>query len=47
MPAGVNKADAIAEYCRLREIDIADTVAFGDNYNDVEMLEEVGRGSNT
>lgn len=44
MPAGVNKADAVAEYCRLRGIDIADTVAFGDNYNDVEMLEEVGRG---
>lgn len=44
MPEGVNKADAIREYCRMRGIDIADTVAFGDNYNDVEMLEEVGRG---
>ena len=41
---GVNKATAIAYLCNQWNIDINDTMAFGDNYNDCEMLESVGHG---
>lgn len=44
MHNGITKATAINTLCSLWNIDIADTIAFGDNYNDVEMLEAVGLG---
>jgi len=44
MQHGVNKAEAIKRLCALWNIDIKDTVAFGDNYNDAEMLTAAGQG---
>jgi len=39
-----NKATAVKTLCSLWNIDLKDTIAFGDNYNDVEMLKTVGHG---
>lgn len=44
MPGGTTKAEAVKTLCGLWNISPADAVAFGDNYNDVEMLELVGHG---
>lgn len=41
---GVNKGSAILEVCRLKDIDLADTIGIGDSINDVEMLELTGIG---
>ena len=41
---GISKADALQRFCEHLGIQPQDTVAFGDNYNDVEMLEAAGRG---
>jgi hypothetical protein len=39
-----DKASAIRVFCRYAGIDLADTVAFGDGYNDVTMLKTAGIG---
>lgn len=44
MTAGSTKALPVRILCELWDVDPADTIAFGDNYNDVPMLEAVGRG---
>lgn len=44
MEGGVTKAKAVRTLCGHWGIDIRDTIAFGDNYNDVDMLETVGYG---
>lgn len=44
MESGITKATAIQTLCSLWGLSPADAVAFGDNYNDVEMLETVGQG---
>lgn len=44
MNEGVTKADAINHLCDYYSIDKEDMIAFGDNYNDKEMLESVGMG---
>lgn len=44
MEGGVTKAMAVERFCGMRHISPADAVAFGDNYNDVLMLEAVGHG---
>ena len=44
MDRDVNKAKAVKIYCELSGIDEKEAAAFGDNYNDVEMLETVGYG---
>ena len=44
MKKDVNKAESVKRYCEYLSIDIHDAVAFGDNYNDLEMLEQVGLG---
>ena len=44
MPAGSGKAQAVRTLCDLWGIDPADALAFGDNYNDLPMLEAVGHG---
>ena len=42
--AGINKAQALRHFCDLKHIAKKHTIAFGDNYNDVEMLQAAGRG---
>lgn len=44
MENGINKATAVHTLCSLWGIPLEEVVAFGDNYNDVEMLESVGYG---
>ncbi|KAB7741897.1 Cof-type HAD-IIB family hydrolase [Nostocoides sp. F2B08] len=44
LPTGVNKGAALAHFCELAGIDLAHTVAFGDNENDIEMLSIAGIG---
>ena len=44
MAGGINKAEAVRYLCDLRKIPLTSTIAFGDNYNDLEMLEAVGCG---
>ncbi len=44
IPGGTTKAEAVKTLCGLWKISPADAVAFGDNYNDVEMLELAGHG---
>ena len=42
MQSGVTKSSAVKALCELWDIPLEDTVAFGDHYNDVEMLETAG-----
>ena len=42
MQKGVNKAHAIEWLCRVLGISAENAIAFGDNYNDLEMLHAVG-----
>lgn len=42
MEAGVTKRSGVEQLCRLWGISPEDAVAFGDHYNDVEMLDAVG-----
>lgn len=44
MPGGTTKAAAVQTLCSLWDLSPSDAAAFGDNYNDVEMLELVGHG---
>lgn len=44
MPGGTSKANAVRTLCELWGVDPAAAIAFGDSYNDVPMLEAVGRG---
>lgn len=44
MPAGTSKAAAVRTLCDLWGLDPVDAIAFGDHYNDLPMLEAVGRG---
>ena len=44
MHKDVNKATAVKLLCEYLGCDIGDSIAFGDNYNDVEMLEAAGMG---
>lgn len=41
---GINKAKAVQKLCQLWNIPLKDAVAFGDQYNDLDMLMEVGYG---
>lgn len=41
---GINKAQAFTHFCQLKQIAPEHALAFGDNYNDVEMLETAGCG---
>ena len=43
MDKGISKADALERYCEHIGVLPQETVAFGDNYNDVEMLQAAGR----
>ncbi|MCD8156004.1 MAG: Cof-type HAD-IIB family hydrolase [Clostridiales bacterium] len=44
VPKGYSKATAIAAVCGLLGVDRADTYAFGDSANDLEMLDYAGTG---
>lgn len=41
---GINKAKAVQKLCQLWHIPLKNVVAFGDQYNDLDMLMEVGYG---
>ena len=43
-PNGVNKATMLTEVCARRNVDPTRTIAIGDSWNDVEMLEWAGLG---
>ncbi len=44
MESGITKETAVRTLCKLWDIPVAEAVAFGDNYNDEEMLTAVGYG---
>ena len=44
MQGGVNKAEAVKKLCEIWGVSPKDAAAFGDNYNDREMLLAVGNG---
>ncbi|MCQ2409950.1 MAG: Cof-type HAD-IIB family hydrolase [Clostridia bacterium] len=44
VPEGLDKAAAIAELIKKTGIDQSETVAFGDGYNDITMVEYAGLG---
>ena len=44
MPKGVTKGTGLQKICNDAGIDIAQTVAFGDSYNDIYMLRDAGMG---
>lgn len=44
VPKGFHKGTGIEEVCRLLDLDIADTFAFGDSANDIGMLRTAGVG---
>lgn len=43
-PAGCSKATGVRRLAEKLGIDLADVMVFGDSYNDLEMLQEVGFG---
>lgn len=44
MAQGIVKSQAVAVWADYLQVDLSETIAFGDNYNDLEMLEAVGKG---
>lgn len=44
MEQGMTKASGVEAMCRLWQVPIENVAAFGDNYNDVPMLEAAGHG---
>lgn len=44
MENSITKAEAVKNLCSLWNISLNNAIAFGDNYNDVEMLKTVGIG---
>ncbi len=41
---GVSKGNGLKRLCEILDIDIKDTIAIGDNYNDLSMIQEAGLG---
>lgn len=39
-----NKGNALKRLCKIKKIDIKETITFGDNFNDIEMIEYSGIG---
>lgn len=44
MDINVNKAQALTEVLKVKGFSMADTIAFGDGMNDIEMLQAVDKG---
>lgn len=41
---GVSKGSGLLRLCEILHVDIKDTIAIGDNYNDLTMIKEAGLG---
>ncbi len=41
---GVSKGNGLKRLCEILDVDIKDTIAIGDNYNDLSMIQEAGLG---
>lgn len=44
LPKRMNKAEGISKLCKHLGIDMSEVVTVGDNYNDLEMIQEAGLG---
>ncbi|WEV60104.1 Cof-type HAD-IIB family hydrolase [Streptococcaceae bacterium ESL0729] len=44
MGGATSKGGAVEYYSAYKDVDLKDTIAFGDNYNDLDMLKVVGQG---
>ena len=44
LASGINKGTALKWLCDKKGIDRENVIAFGDNYNDIEMIEFAGIG---
>ena len=44
-PKGINKGYALKWLCNYLNIDIKESIAIGDNYNDIAMIKEAGLGA--
>lgn len=44
MPKGVNKGMGLRRICEAEGIDLSETIAFGDSYNDIFMIRDAGMG---
>lgn len=44
LTSGVSKGSAIEAICKYENIDLSEVMAFGDQWNDLEMLKKVGFG---
>lgn len=44
MAEGVDKGTALEALCHILKVDIKETIAFGDNENDLEMIKKAGLG---
>lgn len=43
-PVGISKATGLSRICKLMDIPLEETIAFGDDRNDLEMIEAAGIG---
>ena len=43
MPEGVSKGQALKDLCRYLKIPVENTIAIGDYFNDIELLQAAGR----
>lgn len=44
MAPGIKKGQAVKVLADYMKVELSDTIAFGDNFNDLDMLETVGKG---
>lgn len=44
-PLGIDKGTGIEELCNILKIDLKETIAIGDNYNDLSMIKKAGVGA--
>ncbi len=44
MPCGIDKGESLKQICKILGIDIAETISFGDSFNDIAMLQSAGLG---
>ena len=42
MAKGISKSGALNELCRIKQIPVSESAAFGDHFNDLDMLEAAG-----
>ncbi len=44
VPKGVNKGEAITKLAEINNVDISQTMSFGDGFNDIELIKTAGMG---